>query len=87
MFSRVAMTLLRHRSPSPELRGEDAQRPLEHWVARGLGPGQLRPLHVHLVLAIRDGLELTLLDFGMREVVVELCEVDVLRAAGWSKCP
>jgi len=68
--------------PAPELRGEDSQRPLEHGVSRGLCPGQFHPLDVHLVLAVRDGLELAFLDLGMREIVVELCEVDVLGAAG-----
>jgi len=63
---------------APEPGCDDAQSPLEHRVARGLGARQLHLLDVDLVIAAGDRLEVALLHLGLGKVLVELCEVDVL---------
>jgi len=55
---------------------EDVQCPLQHGVAAGLGPNQLHFLHDDLLIPIRQWLEVQLLDGRLREVVVELRQVD-----------
>jgi len=65
---------------SPEPGRDDAQGPLEHRIARGLGACQLHPLDVDLVLAVGDRLEIALFDFRFGEIIVELREIDVVLA-------